>query len=140
MSDFCTSEERNMFKDTLYIYIYIYSAKNFHFLRRREQSNPTKTCINQLKILDTVLYCEKDFSLSWFSYENSLSFCKCCCMAAMEHVFDILHLLPAFLSWWETGKFCAVIARLLTVTLVSHTQKQCLGIIRNNFPLQLLSC
>lgn len=56
--------------------------------------------------------------------------------AAMVNVFDSGHVLPAFLSWCETGKFCAVTAQLLTVTLKSHTEKQCLGSIRINLPLQ----
>lgn len=29
-------------------------------------------------------------------------------VAAMVNVFDSGHVLPAFLSWCETGKFCAV--------------------------------
>lgn len=125
-----------MFKDTLFVFIF---SQNLHFLERGEQNDLTKTRINQLKILGIVLYCEKNVSLSWFPYENSLSSCKSCCIAAMVHVFDSLLVLPAFLSWWETGKFCAVTAQQFTVTLVSHTEKQCLGSIRNYFPLQQLS-
>lgn len=48
MSVFSTLEERRVFKDTFFFLF----GQHLHFLGRNDQNYLTKTCINQLSILE----------------------------------------------------------------------------------------